>query len=245
MIKRLLAFLRGDMTRAEDLSGYPKIESPPVIIRARTDKKLGELLLAAASEARDRTDAILAGVQTKASGFLTLVIGLFPLFLAAIALAVPPETANWVRWLAFATLAAAAIALAGSAIAAALASGMGLTASLNLAYLEKEGEQSKTLERLTADEAETWNYASVLNLETSRRRARDLFRARQLAVVALLLAGLGITTLLASVGGRPSLLVTDPASASATSPPDRHCESMRPMSCDFPKYGHKHRERGD
>src|ERR1051326_6725387 len=111
MIRRLIAFVAGDMTTAEDLGGYPPPETPPLIVRARTDQALAKFLLDVAQAARDRSDAAVAGMQSKATSFLTLVIGLFPLFLAAVALAVPSDSASGVRWIAFGIVAAAVVAL--------------------------------------------------------------------------------------------------------------------------------------
>jgi hypothetical protein len=214
MLKRLIAFVLGDMVKAEDLSGYPKAEPPPILERAAGDPKLGAFLLTLAIAARDRSDAAVAGIQSKAAAFLTLVIGLFPLFLAAVALAVPPAEATTIRWVAFVLLIAASSSLAVAAVAASLAAGMSLTASINIAYLEKSGEE-KSVDELTAQQAGDWSYAAALNLETSRRRAADLFRSRQSTVIAMVLAAAGLVALLASVGGHPCDLV---AGASVTNP---------------------------
>jgi hypothetical protein len=220
MIKRLLAFLRGDMHAAEDLSGYPKFAMPPIAVIAMKDEKLGEYLVGVAKDSRERTDAMANGLADKASTFLTLVIGLFPLFVGAVALAVPPNEAPPLRWISLLLLAAASISLALGAIWAAFGAGMMLTSAINLGFIQTK----KPIDRaqLLADEAATWNHTSLLNLEGGRRRAADLFQARRMTVVALLLAAAGIVALMWSVGGHPASLVNaqPPASAAPSAAPE-------------------------
>jgi hypothetical protein len=193
------------MVRAEDLSGYPAHEVPPVVARAMSDADLAQYLVGVAAQSRERTDAVLAGLQTRAGSYLTLVIGLLPLSIAAVAVAIPGRDSTLIVWIGFSLLLAATVALIGSAVVAALASGMGLTATVNLEYTESQ-ENPKTLAELKADEADIWNFAAILNMETSRRRAADLFRARQLTVIALALTLMGLTVVLFANGGLPATL---------------------------------------
>lgn len=214
MIRRVVAFVLGDMVAAEGLSGYPKFEMPAIAVVARTDEKLGEHLVGLAKDSRDRTDAIVNGLADKAASFLTLVIGLFPLFVGVLALSVPPEDANIARWIAFALLAISLVALGLGAVRAVLATGMMLASTTNLAYIKPE-DLPTAAERL-ASEAADLNFAAILNMEAGLRRARDLFQARRLTLIAVVLAAAGVTALVASVGGHPaSLLTPRPVSSSA------------------------------
>ncbi|HLX34867.1 MAG TPA: hypothetical protein VKR30_06430 [Candidatus Limnocylindrales bacterium] len=108
--------------------------------------------------------------------------------------------------MAFVTIVVAVVLLLGSSVSAILATGLGRTATVNLSLLEPP-DPPRTVAALKADEAHIWNDATQLILETSKRRAYDLYRARRLIVLALALALLGLTLLVFSVGGRPDILL--------------------------------------
>ncbi|MGO9180218.1 MAG: hypothetical protein ACLQBX_10235 [Candidatus Limnocylindrales bacterium] len=217
MIRRILAFILGDMIAAEDLQ-YPKFDTPTIVVRARADAKLAEYLVGVAEKSRDQSSAALDGIQARASSFMTVVIGLVPLSLAAVALASPPADAGALRWAGFGFVVLSTVALLVAAAAAALATGMGLTALQNLAFLEKDGTPMTEAE-LRADEAETWNYAAQLNMETCRRRATELFQARRWAVIALASALIGLALVFMPVGGQHASLLQVPTPTPSLSYP--------------------------
>jgi hypothetical protein len=214
LIARLVSFLRGDMVGAEDLAGYPPKITPPVAVRAATDAPLATYLVELARHTSDRADAVLTSVQTKASAFLTLVVAVLPFELGAAALLVPAVKDSPARWLAFGVAIVSVLLTVAAAIMASLASGLALTGSVNLSYMEVAG-QKKTLGELQSSEIDAWNHAALLTLESSRRKASDLFRARQLLLLAVLVALVALAILAIAVRGGIGDILTPPA----TSPP--------------------------
>jgi hypothetical protein len=202
VLARLWAFLWGDMQTAEGLGDPSTVDRVAWIEEAvakKSDPALAYALEASRRSAEDASEAVKS-VQDKASGFLTLVIGLVPLLIAAIGLAAPGGTGSLGRWAAFALFLVAAAALLGAVAMTALATGLNLGGGLNLSRLGQTG--GRGLARLKADEADAWHYAAMLAMQTATRKATDLFRARQLTMWALILSVAASALMLGSVGGR-------------------------------------------
>ena len=176
---------------------------PALVLRAREDEDLAKHVMAITKESRDQSAEVTRGIQARGSTFLTLLVGIVPLAMVGIAFGAPSQDTSLAGWVGFAMVVLAVVLLLLAAIAAALASGFGRTASVNLDFLEQAGEE-KSLARLFADEAETWHHAAVLNMETGQRRARDLFYAGRVAVLALLTGLVGLVVLFATGGWDPN-----------------------------------------
>lgn len=218
MLRRIAAFVRGDMAAAENLGDLPDVPQVDWIQAASLagDATTAEYAREAAERSATDANESVKGLQDKAAGFLTLLVGLVPLLIAAIALTAPAGQDNWARWLALGLLLAGGASLIGAIVMAALASGLTLGGGLNLERLNTGGG-STSIPELKAAEADAWHHAAMLAMEASTRKARDLFRSRQLAIVALTLSIAGTAVLLMSVGGDLGGLT--PATGSPTPTP--------------------------
>jgi hypothetical protein len=208
-IARLWAFLRGDLRAAENMGDLPAV--PPVawITHAATDEQLAQYALEAARRSAEDAQAAVKGIQDRAASLLTLLIGLVPLMIAAIALTSPPSGAPVGRLGALVLYSGAGLMLVAGIVMAALSTGLTLGGGLNLSRLGRSG--GSALAALKAEEADAWHYAAVLAMESATRKASDLFRARQLMLWALTFAIVGTIVLGVSVGGDFGSLQPDPS----------------------------------
>lgn len=221
-LRRLVGFLTGDMSAAEDIGDVPTVERVPWIDRAGSDANDAVATYALEAAIRSATDsrANVEGIQDRAASLLTLMIGLVPLLIAAVGLAAPRGDDVLFRTLAALLYLGASIMLIAAIVMAALATGLTLGGGLNLERLSPATEKPAK-EALKAAEADAWHHASILAMEAATRKARDLFHARRFMLWAVVLSIAGTGILIGSVEGNLGQL-TSPAS-----PPthDQHCQS--------------------
>lgn len=241
-VRRLWAFLRGNMDAAEDIGTHPNVPPVPWIEQGAliTSEDVAGYALEAARRSAEDAKAGVEGIQSRAASLLTLLIGLVPLLIAAIGLAAPHGQQALLRLVALLVYVGASFALVTAIVMAALATGLTLGGGLNLARLNKSGT-TPSLARLKAEEADAWHFAAMMAMEAATRKARDLFRARQLMLWALILSIVGTILLALSVGGNLRDLLADPAAS--PSPTEPMCES-RAGARDFETDAHRSRPNG-
>lgn len=198
--RRVYWFFRGDIERAEELDGYPSVPGVPWLEGAgNDDEKVAEYALDAARRSAEHAESGVRGIQDKASAFLTLVTGLVPLSIAAVAISASGAGTNPGRLLAAVLFLAGALLLVASAVMAAMSAGLYKGGGLHIGRLKSEAGSS--LAALKASEADAWHFTAQTAMESGMRKARDLFTARRLALIALTLSLAAAAVLLLSIGG--------------------------------------------
>lgn len=200
---RLLAFVRGDFSKAEGMAEMPDIgEVPWIQAAAQSQPKADYALEASLRSAADASNAVKE-VQSKASSLFTTVLTLFSLAIAVTILVVPSSgDAQWASIVAFLLFLVVDFALVLSAVMCFLAYGLILSGGSNPARFSDSDAAS--LASLKAAEADAWYFATELAFWAGKQRAKDLFAARRLLVMALITAILATPFLYAAKAGTPT-----------------------------------------
>lgn len=184
---RLWDYIRGRQMEAEGLADAPDIGDFTWIEHARSSRELAAYALEAARRSAEAAQAAIASLQTRAGSLLSMLLTLIPVSIVVTGLALSSTAGpRWSRFVAFALMTSVDIALVLSAMLAFIASGMLISGGLNLDRMAR-GEKP-SIDELQAGEANAWHLAAQLSMWQGPRIARDLFHARRLAIVALLLA---------------------------------------------------------
>ena len=217
--RRLLAYFVNDQVTAESLQVRPRepipdwLARPDWIARAADDAGLAEYALDAARRTCEWADASVAALQSKASTFLALVLGLVPVALGATVFALPGPGSAVLRELPFVAFAVGDACLITAAVFAGLASGLVLASGPHLGRMEKPagrlaGKPSTAqVAALKSEEAYAWHCAALRALQSGDRVALDLFASRRWVVLALLAFAIGTVVLVIAVNGNVSALL--------------------------------------
>lgn len=205
MLARFLAFLRNQADQAEALEPPASLPTPDWIKRAAIDDKEATVALDAATRSVELAQGAVSGLQDKAASHLTFTLALVPFALAATGLSLRPGEPTTVPLLiAFLGFLLADVALVVSAAFAALASGLVLAGGISLDRLGELADKLSPGKRgpaaLKAAQAEALRYAAQVSYASGVRVAQDLYEARRMTVIAVLLATASMALLVGATG---------------------------------------------
>lgn len=185
--RRLWAYIRGQQMEAENIADAPAFDDFVWSEEARADPDLAEYALEASRRSADAAGAAVASLQSKAGSLLTVLLTLMPLAFVGTGFALSSTAGpRWSRLVAFILMVLTDLALVVAAVLAFVASGMLLSGGLNMDRMPWEG--SSTLPGLQTSEANAWHLAAQLGMWQGPRVSMDLFHARRMVVIALVLA---------------------------------------------------------
>lgn len=208
--KRIWAFLRGNQGAAEDLGVALEVPPVPWIAEATSDD-VAKYAVEVCEKSAAIANEALVSLQSKAATLLTLLMTLAPLAVAIAGVAVSSTVGpTWARLVAFALFSIVVLLLVSSGITAFLASGLLIVGGVNPSRLG-DGASERAL-RIA--EADAWYYGAALAMDKGPRIAQDLFQARRLLIIGLLVALVGSPFLAIALNGTEAF--TGDRSRSAT-----------------------------
>jgi hypothetical protein len=185
-VSRVIAFLLGRQTEAEDFPEYADIEAEPWITDSAEDDLRAEYALDVTKRSADWVDASVTSIRQGAASVTSFAVPLIPVAIAVLGFAL----AQWPNVFAIisSTLFILTIVLLlAAAVRGYLGSGATLAGGVNPRRLAQD---ASSLGALRAKEADAWLMSMDLGFRTISRRSGDLFAARRAIAWAFVVATL-------------------------------------------------------
>jgi hypothetical protein len=183
--RRIAAYVTGDLRTAAGVSEELLSRDENVDwLDHSVDEAVCRYALDASLHSAAHAEAAAEKALDKAVSLVTVVLTTFALALGGTGVALhTAHCPTWLQWASFGAFCGVDVMLLVAAMNAFLGTAPAATGGLNLKLMNRS--QGEPIALLLRQEAHAWHISALLAMETSSRRARDVFYARRWLLAAL------------------------------------------------------------